>query len=127
EVGGEVRMQQGTKTNNVPMSVQGAVEYDERILEADAKVFANQRSIRTYNVADATVKLSGQTIEPDLRDGRELIGAAVKSGRPVLFSPRGPLTTDELDVLDLPGNTLFIDLLLPGEECALGKTWKHPD
>jgi len=128
EVGGELRLQnQAGKITTAPMSVSGAVEYDERILEADPKLVPNRRSIRNYRTAEANVVINNQELEPDLRDERALIGVAVKSGRPLLYSPQGLLTAEELDVIDLPGNTLFLDMLLPNEEVAVGKTWKTAD
>jgi hypothetical protein len=43
----------------------------------------------------------------------------------VLFSPRGPLQRDELDLITLPANSLLIDALLPPEPVSIGDSWKH--
>ncbi len=44
-----------------------------------------------------------------------------------LFSPRGPLTRDELDLVDLPANTLLLDQLLPQKAVSPGDRWQHSD
>ena len=127
EVGGDLKLLNGGKQVTAPMSVVGKVEYDEKLLEADAKSLANRRSIRFYTDTQATIKINKDVLEPDLRDSRCFIEAAVLAGTPTLFSPQGSLSGEELDLIELPGNTLFLDLLLPGEEVAIGKSWQPSD
>jgi hypothetical protein len=48
----------------------------------------------------------------------------IDAGRSTLFSPRGTLTSDELDLIDAPGNTLLLDGFLPGKPVGVGEKWK---
>src|SRR5262249_16324044 len=61
------------------------------------------------------------------RDSRRLIGASATNEELQLFSPRGPLTRDELDLVDLPGSTLLLEELLPKSAVSSGDRWQHPD
>ena len=127
EVGGDLKLLSGGKQITAPMSVAGKVEYDEKLLEADAKSLANRRSVRYYSLAEATIKINKDELEPDLRDSRRIVEAAVLAGTPTLFSPQGSLSGEELDLIELPGNSLFLDLLLPGDEVKVGKSWQPSD
>ena len=127
EVGGDLKLQENGKTGTAPMSVVGQVRYEEKLLEADPKLLTNRSSIRYYSSAQATLKINKDVLKPELRDERRLIAASVLAGQPTLFSPKGPLTGDELDLVELPGNSLFLDLLLPDKEVKIGESWKHPD
>ncbi len=62
-----------------------------------------------------------------MRDSRRLIAVSSNNGDTSLFSPSGPLTSDEFDLLDIPGNSLWLDLLLPNEAVPVSHTWKSPD
>jgi hypothetical protein len=42
-----------------------------------------------------------------------------------LYSPDGPLPREQLDLIDVVGNSLFADQLLPGEPVANGDSWDN--
>jgi hypothetical protein len=42
-----------------------------------------------------------------------------------LYSPAGPLTREELELIDLLGNSLLLDRLLPEKVVTVGESWKH--
>ena len=48
----------------------------------------------------------------------------VEADKCTLFSPRGALTSDELDLIDISGNTLLLDHLLPDKPVAVGRKWR---
>jgi hypothetical protein len=125
EVGGDIRVLNGAKTVTAPLSVQGSVQYDEKLIEADPKALTDRRSIRFYTAAQASIRINKDLLQPTLRPERALIGAAVLAGQPTLYSPRGLLAGDELDLIELPGNSLFLELLLPADEVKIADTW-HP-
>ena len=45
----------------------------------------------------------------------------------MLYSPDGALNREELDLIEVPGNTLVIDQLLPAGPVAPGDSWKLKD
>jgi hypothetical protein len=129
EAGGEVKEPGDGKVERLKMSVVCNFSFDERTLETpeipempDGRV----RSIRFYDRAEAVVRVEEDGVQPVLRPDRRLI-VAETSGRSVtLFSPRGPLSRDELDLIDVLGNSLLLDRLLPAEPVAMGDSWKLP-
>ncbi len=59
-----------------------------------------------------------------MRNDRRLIAATAGKDSVNLSSPRGPLTREELDLIDIPGNTSVIDEILPAEAIGKGQKWK---
>ena len=44
-----------------------------------------------------------------------------------MFSPHGPLSREELDLLQFPADSLLVDALLPSESVQIGSSWQHHD
>jgi hypothetical protein len=124
EVGGEVILTDQGKPVRLPMSVVAKLEYDERILEWSAEAKGTRRSVRYYGDLAATIKIEEGGVEPKLRDSRRLIGVSAARGQTTLFSPAGPLTSEEHELIDAPANSLWIELLLPESVVSMGQTWK---
>jgi hypothetical protein len=127
DVGGEVKLTEEGKVRSLKMSVAGNVVYDEKSLAVRGAGTAGARSIRHYREAQAAIKIDEGGIEPKLRDDRRLIVADEADGRATLFSPAGPLTREELDLVDLPANSLLVDRLLPDHPVRVGDHWPHAD
>jgi len=125
EVGGDLKILEDSKVKPFKMSVLANLTYDERALEVPKGSRGTLRSIRHYEKAAATLQVGDEGSKPTLRDERRLIGAAVEGATVTLFSPHGPLTRDELDLIDLLGNSLLMDLLLPQQPVKVGDTWKY--
>ena len=86
------------------------------------------RSVRYYERADAVIKAGDEGNKPALRQERRLVGVELDACKATLFSPRGTLTSDELDLINqVPGNTLLLDQVLPGRPVAVGQKWKLAD
>lgn len=124
EVEGRLVVSEDPKHVQPKMKVVAQAVYDERLLELDPKGAYPVRSLRYYPTAEATIQIEEQTLKPVLRPERRWIVAENQSGRMCLFSPKGPLTREELDVVDLLGNSLALDGLLPGKPVALGDSWQ---
>ncbi len=115
------------KPSPVKMKAVANLTYEEKSLEVPIKAGGILRSVRHYDKAEATIHVGGDDIRPTLRDQRRTIAVEIDGGEATLFSPAGMLTREELDLLDLPGNSLLLERLLPGKPVALNDTWKHPD
>jgi hypothetical protein len=109
------------------LNVTGKVVYDEKQLNHRRPPAGGARSARRYLNAEATIKVDGGGIEPKLRDSRGWIVADEADGRVLVFSPSGPLTREELDLIDLPANSLLLDRLLPADAVRIGDQWSHSD
>ena len=123
EIAGQrlVKGEQGVQ--RVAVSGVANLTYDEKTLAAGPEGHA--RSVRWYEKAAATIQVAEQKSERALRPERSLIVAALDADKPILFSPRGELSSDELSLVgEVPGNTLALDQVLPGRPAAVGDTWK---
>jgi hypothetical protein len=126
DVGGDLKVADNTKVKRLKMSVLANLTYDERTLAVpkdrkDSK--AVWRAARYYDKAAAKLQIDSDTPNTVLRDDRKLIGAVIEGPKATLFSPRGPLTREELDLVEILGNSLLMDGLLPDQPVKLGQSW----
>jgi hypothetical protein len=127
EVGGELKVNRDNEDKPVPvkMNVNGKMSYDERLLRVSNDGQGVSKSVRYYQNAEATLKLGSTTLTPSLRPECRLVGAQASGTEVTLFCPTSALTREELDLIDILGNSLTIDRLLPGKSVAVGDVWKH--
>jgi len=132
-----VRQQSGrsAETQDLPMSASATLRYDEHRFTPAAGNRAT-RSARQYHQAEAVLKVEPGGKTPKLSDDRRLIvvenvalsqptdgpGAAQ---RLFFSSPRGRLSREELDLVDVMSDSLAVDLLLPERPVANGDTWAN--
>lgn len=110
-----------TEATRLPMSVNASLEYDELLME-------ESYSARNYVRAGATIKVDDGGKTPQLEGNQKLVIAdgrdSARDGtRAVLYAPAGPLSREQLDLIDVVGNTLAIDALLPNKQIELGGSW----
>lgn len=116
------------KAEPLSLNVKAALVYAEKVLKAAASAEeVGGRAVRHYEKAEASIAVGEGKFGPTLRKDRRLIAVALRGSEVILFSPQGLLTRDELDLVDLQGNSLLIDQLLPAQAVAVGNTWKHPN
>lgn len=129
EGGGEYKHIEGqTKKEQVnKMSVDCKLVYDEMTLAVAADPRGITRSARYYEKAEGFVKNGEESRKPVLRETRRFIGAEISDRPPLLFSPKGTLSEDDLDVVVILGNSLLLDRLLPEKPVAIGESWKHSE
>ena len=121
EVGGDFKERVAEKTQRTPMSGVDNLVYHEMTVKADSQ---QPRSVRYYDKADSTVKFRDGTHATSLAETRHLIGVAADPPAVTLFGVREPLSRDELEVIDILGNSLLLDRLLPERPVAIGDAWK---
>ncbi len=128
EVGGQLKVtsDKDKKTDSIPMSVVAAFGYDEQRLD-DGSAPDHRLALRKYDEVQATIKIADRVIKPELRDTRCLVAAALGKVGVYLSSIDGPLTREELELIDIPGNTLVVSDLLPQSEVEQGFRWKPTD
>ncbi len=125
QVGGDLVVSDDPKHTRPKMSVVAKVVYEERLLQTDPNTSLPRRSIRRYDAAEAVIKVENESVRPELPEDRRLIGAATDGTSITLFCPVGPLTRDQLDLVDIVGNSLVLDRLLPEKPVALNASWEH--
>lgn len=136
DVGGDLKLSEEGQVRALKMSVSGKLVYDERLLADEAapadpssagKTPEPRRAVRRYKTAEAVIKIDQGGVEPKLRADRELVLAEASGGRATLVSLTGPLTREELDLIDVPANSLVLDDLLPNRPVDVGDRWQHSD
>jgi len=137
EVGGDAKEIVEGKVKTRPMTIQGRSEYHEKTVAATKRPaasrmddasppFTSWRGMRHYSKAVADFVLGDERHKWVLRPDRHLISVAVDASKLTIFSPAGTLTRDELELIDVAGNTILLDALLPSRPVAVGDSWKHP-
>lgn len=117
------------------LQVDAQFTYDERRLPGTGRESQTLRSVRLYERAAAKVHEQAVSAKPGaeqisnlvLRGSQRLIVAQGQSDGVELFSPSGPLTADELQLLKSPGDSLAVIALLPDSKVEVGETWSPPD
>ena len=127
EVGGDLTIVEENKVNPLKLEVVAKIDYDERMFDVQNADEGPWHSIRHYRRADASIRIENDVVKPTLTPNRRLIGVKVEKSNVTMFCPDGPLSRDELDLMDLQGNSLLLDRLLPPERVGIGDTWEHSD
>ena len=130
DMGGDLKIpsakpKDGTAIQRQKTSVQASLHYDERTLEYASADAGPWRSIRCYQKAAAAIQVDNDREQHTLRDQRTTIGVLIAPPHVNLYSPAGPLTRNELELVDLFGNSLLLDRLLPEKAVGVGESWKH--
>jgi hypothetical protein len=109
----------------LPMSVSARLEYDELLLDAAGDDPNGLLALRHYLKAEAVLKVDDSGRTPQLAEDRRLIALQNTDAKPTLYCPDGPLPREQLDLIDIVGNSAFADQLLPTEAVADGESWGH--
>jgi hypothetical protein len=112
---------------SLPMSASAKLQYDEHRV-APTSGHAATRAIRYYKNASAVLKVDDGGSTPKLDDDRRLIVAQfddpqLPGGRLSFAAAKGLLTREELDLIDVTGDSLAVDALLPKKPVAVDATW----
>ena len=104
----------------IPLKVSGEMFFDE------VGVTDEDTTLRHYWDAKADLEINETKVLRKLREDRQLL--LLTSGVTAaerITSPYGPLTRDELDLVDVPSNVFPPELLLPNRQVENGETWSH--
>jgi hypothetical protein len=125
QAGGTISLKSKGETQTHPMSVVAEQTYDQRILPATQS--ASVRAIRHYSKANAAIKIEegGQT--PKLAENHRTVIAERHEAKGLLLPAEGNFNREELDLLDIIGNPLLLDIFLPEKKVNLGDEWKLAD
>ncbi len=125
EVTGDLKLNaDGKQVNRLPLRVSGRSRYDERTRHPQSGD-GSKRDVRFYHDAQATIAIDENRIEMGLSDDRKLIVADASATKLTLFSPLGPLTRDELELIQTQGSSSLLDRLAPASPVALYAEWSH--
>ncbi len=103
----------------IPLKVSGEFLYEERITDPVAR-----QAARYYHTAEANIELEKSSHQPQLASEHRLIGMRLHEGKTRFWSPGGPLSRDEAELIDLQANSVLLVDLLPKEPVQVGDEWK---
>ena len=120
---GEMRVTRDDKPAPLKMAATATHDYPERVLAVGPNGVI-QKTARVYGAAQAEITVGGERSRRNLRAGRRLMVAQPAHGRTLVYCPAGPLTREELDLVNEHFDTLAVTGLLPGRSVKVGETWK---
>src|SRR5947208_626530 len=82
------------------------------------------KAARYYETALSSITINGTPARHELRPERRLTVAQRPGDTILCYSPAGPLTREELELVSEHFDTLSLSGLLPGKAVAVGETWK---
>jgi len=127
EVEGKLKLNaEGKELKHLPLKASGELQYVERVLPA-AKSSSAVRLVREYQTAKADIRLHESELKNELRSDRKLICVETDGKKSTVFSPSGPLTREELDLVTVPGGGLLLDTVLPPRQLKTGEQWTLED
>ena len=108
EVGGEMILREKGETKRLPMSVDGRLSYQQQIVAWSADPAEIARSLRSYQIAKATLKVDEKSEKRTLPGKQRMIVAELRDGRSSLAGSSSPLTRKQYDLVNVIGNSLEI-------------------
>jgi len=112
--------------DNKQLPIRIAAKNEHAFIENVLSVDRNgvRRSARHYSNAVSRAKVDGDTVNRTLSPDRRLIVAQRTGDSLFCYSPVGPLTRSELEVVSEHFDTLHLTGILPGRAVSVGDTWK---
>jgi hypothetical protein len=126
EVGGELIVPGDEGKNaRLPMSVVAQMAYEEQLVAWWNDPAIASRSLRRYSEATATLKSAEKGETRELPHDLRVIAAKAGAEDMGLNGLIRRITREQFDLINIPGNSLLIDRLLPKREMAVGEHWDH--
>ncbi len=126
ELEGKVLSKQNGKDLSFPHKASARHVFVERFLDAKDGGSAD-KAARFYTTAEGTIRFNNnEASHRSLRAERRFLVAQRVKEQIVSFSPKGPLTREEMEVTEHL-DTLALPGLLPGKMTEVGKSWAIPN
>jgi hypothetical protein len=116
-----------TSEQTLPISVAAKLAFDEKRLVAPTAdtPAGTPLAVRSYDEAEAAIKVNETTRTPRLSDDKQVIVVEQGEQRPMMYCPNGPLTREQLDLVDVVGDPFVLNRLLPNKAVAAGESWAN--
>jgi len=125
EMGGQLLSTEAGELDSQPVSVSAKVIYHERLIEWKPDATTLARSVRQYDEASATIKVKDEGTHDTLPIDQQTLAVEIRDGYVAFESVSEPLTRSQFDLVNVDGNSLGLDRLLPGREISEGENWSH--
>lgn len=127
ELAGDLKLNpDGKQMTKLPLKGMGELVYDERVVEWSGPQDP-RTDVRHYQKAEARFAVGQGEIVAKLGPERQLVGVKTTASQSTVFSPLGPLTRDELELIDVQASSVLFSRLLPDRTVKIGETWSPTD
>ena len=120
------KTQPSPKVEPLPLTAAAALSYRERRLLGPGTEAESFRSVRDYEQTQVEIDAGGQKSSLQLSNTLKLMVAQGRSDGVELYSLSGALTSNELDLVRSPADSLALMALLPVKSVEVGEQWKAP-
>ena len=121
-VDGKMKVERDGKADALPIKAAAEHAFAERVETPDATGGVGM-AVRHYSQATTAADSAGEKSERTLAADRRLIVAKRSATGALNYSPAGPLTREELELVAEHFDTLCLPGLLPGKELNTDDTW----
>jgi hypothetical protein len=121
-VAGKLKVERDGKPDPIPLKATASHAFVERIAATDA-LGGIGRALRHYSAAGSEGEVGSERRRRELAADRRLIVAQRAAVGSLHFSPDGPLTREELELVAEHFDTLCVPALVPGTDLKPGETW----
>lgn len=111
------------KSQALPLTVEAIQKYLERRLPAAGREAEAFRSLRSYQVAEASIDVEKTHSSGQLVAARNLVVSQGRREGVSRYSPNGAMTRADVDLLNVPGDGLALLALLPKSNVESGEKW----
>lgn len=122
-VDGKMKVERNGRLDAITLKAKASHTFLERVDAADARG-GGGRAIRHYSTATSEAEVASDRSKHELGADRRLVVAQRTTEGSLHFSPDGPLSRDELELVAEHFDTLCLPGLLPAMELKPGDTWK---
>lgn len=127
QANGEIRTAVGDgEAVALKLAVDGRMSFLERRLPAAGRDSHALRSVRSYQLAEASINVGERKTSNRLPATSRLVVAEGQVNGVRVWSTSGPMTSDSIELLRTPGDSLALIAVLPNREVEAGSTWKPP-
>ncbi|MCS6975714.1 MAG: hypothetical protein NZM31_01720 [Gemmatales bacterium] len=120
---GHLLLRSGDKTTQLPLQATARHDFVERVVDVDQQGRPTQ-TVRHYDTARATITVHGVPRPRELRPERKLQVVQTLRKRTVSYSPQGPMSREEEELIGQHFNTLALGGVFPEKEVGLGESWR---
>lgn len=112
----------GQEVKHLPLKVEGDLAYAERVL-AQAKNWTETRVVRAFSAGGVKIRLHESDLTHTLRPDRRVIVVESAPAESLTFCPAGPLTREELELIETPASGVAPEALLSPRAVKVGSQW----
>ena len=111
------------KSQKLPIEAEAKFRFRERRLPSGGRDAQALRAAREFEVAHLETNISGRKSEQSLLAANKIIVASGAETGVWVYCPHGLLSRETMDLLELPGEPLALQALLPTEAVEVGGKW----